>query len=180
MERLAESVIVPAGPGDAAALAEVHVKAWRETYVGLLPALYLERMSAPVHARRWRRQLANARADDVVLAAEGPVGLTAYCAGALVGGEIARRESEVFTLYLLKAAQGGGLGRRLFETAAKVLQAKGARSLKLWVLNGNERARGFYDHLGGVAVDERPVSGWGGGLLETAYRWSDIGALTRA
>ena len=178
MERLAETVIIPAGPGDAAALAEVHVNSWRETYQGLLPAPYLERMSAPVHARRWRRQLANARAGEVVLAAEGPGGLTAYCAGALIGQTPG--EAEIFTLYLLKAAQGGGLGRRLFETAARVLEAQGARALKLWVLNGNLRARGFYDHLGGVAIDERVVSGWGGDLRETAYRWSAIGALTRA
>jgi GNAT superfamily N-acetyltransferase len=180
MERLAETVIVPAGPGDAAALAEVHVRAWRETYPGLLPAPYLERMSAPVHARRWRRQLSTARAGEVVLAAEGAAGLTAYCAGALVGREASTGESEIFTLYLVKAAQGGGLGRRLFETAARVLQAQGAASLKVWVLNGNDRARGFYDHLGGVPIDERAVSGWGGGLKETAYRWSDIGVLTRA
>ena len=37
--------IVPAGPGDAAELALVHVQAWRETYPGVLPAAYLARMS---------------------------------------------------------------------------------------------------------------------------------------
>jgi GNAT superfamily N-acetyltransferase len=180
MERLADTVIVPAGPGDAAALAEVHVRSWRETYPGLLPAPYLDRMSAPVHARRWRRQLANARSGEVVLAAEGPTGLTAYCAGALITAGPAPGEAEIFTLYVLKSAQGGGLGRRLFETAARVLEAQGARALKVWVLNGNGRARGFYDHLGGIAIDERAVSGWGGGLRETAYRWSRIETLTRA
>lgn len=175
MERLAESIIIPAGPGDAVALAEVHVRSWRETYAGLLPPQYLERMSVPVHATRWRRQLTRTRPGEVVLAAEGPAGLTAYCAGA----RLAEDEAEVFTLYVLKSAQGSGLGRRLFATAARVLRAEGARSLRLWVLNGNERARGFYAHLGGVVTAERPVSGWGGGLRETAYRWSDIGALAQ-
>ena len=176
MERLAESVIVPAGPGDAGALAEVHVRSWRETYPGLLPAQYLERMSVPVHATRWRRQLTRARPGEVVMAVEGPGGLTAYCAGAvdMAGGG----ESEIFTLYLLKSAQGCGLGRRLFETAARVLEAQGATSLRVWVLNGNERARGFYAHLGGAPAGERQVTGWGGALKETAFRWSDIRALT--
>jgi GNAT superfamily N-acetyltransferase len=177
MERLAESVIIPAGPGDAVGLAEVHVRSWRETYSGLLPDQQLERMSAPVHARRWRRQLARVRAGEVVLVGEGPGGLTAYCAGALTSA--GQGECEIFTLYLLKAAQGAGLGRRLFQTTARVLQAQGGRALKLWVLNGNTRARAFYAHMGGVPVEERPVSGWGGGLMETAYRWSDIRALTR-
>ena len=175
MERLAESIIVPAGPGDAAGLAEVHVSAWRETYGGLLPAVYLERMSTAVHAARWRRQLMRARPGDVTLVAEGRRGLTAYCAGAVRGGG----EAEIFTLYLLKSVQGYGLGRRLFATAARVLEAEGALALTVWVLNGNVRARGFYAHLGGTPVAERPVSGWGAGLGETAYRWRQIGSLAR-
>jgi ribosomal protein S18 acetylase RimI-like enzyme len=176
MERLAEFVIVPAGPGDAAALAEVHVKAWRETYRGLLPDLYLERMSVAQHAQRWRRQLTRARTGEVVLAAEGPRGVIGYCAGAVVGGA----EAEIFTLYLIKAAQGGGLGRRMLEMTALALAAQGARSLRLWVLNGNDRAMGFYEHLGGVAVSERPSPGWSGAMRETAFRWSDIRALAAA
>jgi GNAT superfamily N-acetyltransferase len=174
MERLAESIIIPAGPGDAAGLAKVHVDAWRETYPGLLPAPYLARMSVGAHATRWRRQLVRARKGEVVLVAEGPDGLTAYCAGAATGAV----EAEIFTLYLLKSVQGSGLGRRLFATAARVLEAEGALALTVWVLNGNAPARGFYAHLGGTPVAERPVSGWGGGLMETAYSWSRIGALT--
>ncbi|HEY1414248.1 MAG TPA: GNAT family N-acetyltransferase [Caulobacteraceae bacterium] len=176
MERLAEFVIVPAGPGDAAALADVHVRAWRETYRGLLPELYLERMSAAQHALRWRRQLTRARPGDVVLAAESPRGVVGYCAGAIVGGT----EAEVFTLYLLRAAQGCGLGRRLLEMTSRALAAQGARSLRLWVLSGNEKAMGFYAHLGGVPVNERPSPGWSGALRETAFRWSDIRALAAA
>lgn len=178
MERLAETNIIPAGPGDAAALAEVHVRAWRETYAGLLPAQYLARMNTAVHATRWRRQLSRARAGDVVLAAEGPEGLVAYCAGALLTNS-AIREAEIFTLYVLRSAQGLGLGKRLLGAAARVLEAETARSLRLWVLSGNVRAREFYAHLGGVQVAERPVSGWGGGLSEVAFRWRDIRALNR-
>ena len=176
MERLAEWIIIPAGPGDAAALAEVHVRSWRETYPGLLPTQYLDRMSIPVHATRWRRQLTRARPGEVILAAEGSGGLMAYCAGAVMG----ENDAEIFTLYLLKSVQGSGLGRRLFVTVARVLAAEGARALRVWVLNGNERAKGFYAHLGGAPVAERPVAGWGGGLRETAYRWRDIGTLASA
>ena len=176
MERLAEFVIVPAGPGDAAALAEVHVRAWRETYRGLLPELYLQRMSAAQHAQRWRRQLTRARPGEVVLAAEGPRGVMGYCAGAIVGGT----EAEIFTLYLLRASQGCGLGRRLMEMTARALTAQGAKSLRLWVLNGNDKAMGFYAHLGGVPVSDRPSPGWSGALRETAVRWSDIRALAAA
>ncbi|MDQ2859685.1 MAG: GNAT family N-acetyltransferase [Pseudomonadota bacterium] len=174
MERLIDCVILPAGPGDADDLARVHIRAWRETYAGLLPAGYLAAMNPKVHARRWRLQLTRARAGEVVLSAEGRGGLVGYCAGAVAG-----EEAEIFTLYLLRAAQHVGLGRRLFAATARVLAAGGAVSLNLWVLNGNRVARAFYARNGGRAGAERPVRGWGGEFLETAYRWDDIGSLSQ-
>ncbi len=175
MERLADTLIVPAGPGDAGGLARVHVRAWRETYTGLLPDGYLERMHPALYARRWRQQLTRARPGELVLVAEGPDGLIGYCAG-LLDADAAPR-AEIHTLYLLREAQGFGLGRRLMQTAARAFQGQGAESLTLWVLAGNTRAQAFYAHLGGVMAGERPVQGWGGGLTERRYDWTPIGDL---
>ena len=177
MERLADTFIVPAGPGDAGGLARVHVRSWRETYAGLLPDGYLERMHPALYARRWRQQLTRARPGEMVLVAEGPDGLIGYCAG-LFDADAAPR-AEIHTLYLLREAQGFGLGRRLVQTAARAFQGQGAEVLTLWVLAGNTRAQGFYAHLGGVPAGERPVQGWGGGLTELRYDWNDIGALAK-
>jgi ribosomal protein S18 acetylase RimI-like enzyme len=175
MERVDDILIVAPGPGDAGALARVHVAAWREAYTGLLPSLYLERMSVPWHARRWRAQLMSATSPEIVLAAEGPEGLVGYCSGR---AQEEAGAAEVSTLYVISAAQKLGLGRRLLAAAARVLASRGSRSVSLWVLNGNDGARGFYEHLGGVAVAERAVRGWGGGFRETAMHWPDISRLT--
>jgi ribosomal protein S18 acetylase RimI-like enzyme len=175
MERLDEIFIIVPGPADAAALANVHIASWRETYAGLLPAADLARMSAPVHARRFRRQLASGQSDEVCLAAEGRNGLVGYCAGhRRAGWPLA----EVSTLYVLRSAQNVGLGRKLLSSTARTLQAGGARGLRLWVLSSNDRAKGFYRRLGGEQGAERAVTGWGGGLRETAFLWSDIRRLT--
>ncbi len=173
MQRLAGAMIVPAGPGDADGLAALHVATWRETYVGLLPAGHLGALDVRRHARRWRGQLAASVRPAPVLVAEQRGGLVGYCAGGL-GRD---GDAEVFTLYVLKSAQGGGLGAELLSAMARVLRADGARSLHLWVLSGNARARAFYRHLGGAPDRSRPVSGWGGGLMETRYVWPSIGAL---
>ena len=182
MQRLDAYQIVPAGPGDAQALGEVHVLSWRETYPGLLPAAYLARMDPRLHARRWRGQLMAARPGEVVLAAEGRDGVVGYCAG--MAGDKTQgaedRSAEVHTLYVVRAAQNRGVGRGLLGAAARTFQAIGATSLHLWVLRDNAPARAFYAHLGGLAVAERPVRGWGGGLTEVAYRWTDITALAGA
>jgi ribosomal protein S18 acetylase RimI-like enzyme len=170
-------VIFPAGPSDAEELARVHVTSWRETYRGLLADAFLARMSEPGFARRFRRQL-NQPGDSVTLAAADRYGLVGY-----VQGGASRRavsgEAEIATLYVLRAAQGQGLGARLMTETARALAAQGATSLMISVLRDNIRARGFYEHLGGEPEAARQEPGPGGRLLyEVAYHWRDISALT--
>lgn len=168
-------VIFPAGPDDAADLARVHVTAWRETYRGLLPDAYLDRMSLDEHARRFARALISG--EELVLAAADRWGLVGYAAGG-PSRSWRENEAEVTRLYVLRSAQGKGLGRRLLSGAAKVLAANGARSLVISVLRDNLRARGFYEHLGGEPEPVRMERGPGGVVYEVSYRWSDIGRLS--
>lgn len=167
--------VVPAGPGDAVDLARVHVEAWRETYPGLLPQAYLERMSMAAHARRWRARLLHS--GEVTLAAETADGLVGYCSGdwSRWGGRAG--EAEISTLYVLRRAQRSGLGRRLLTSTARALAARGATSLIIWVLRDNAGARRFYERLGGVCEGERPEAIAGETISAVAYRWTDIGAL---
>jgi ribosomal protein S18 acetylase RimI-like enzyme len=164
--------ISPAGPGDALDLARVHVTAWRETYPGILPKAYLDALSVQRHARLWRRRLMGS--DEVTLAAEGVDGLVGYCSGGVWRG----REdglSEISTLYVLREAQGAGLGRRLLTDTARVLAARGAVSMVIWVLRDNTHARGFYEHLGGKLDAARGETVAGRVVPSVAYRWERPG-----
>ena len=175
--RLLSFVVFPAGPSDAEDLARVHVTSWRETYRGLLPDAYLARMSEVAHARRFARALATPGPDEVILAAADRSGMIGYAAGG-PSRTGTPGEAEIATLYLLRAAQGQGLGRRLMVDAARALAARGATSLLISVLRDNLKARGFYEHLGGEAQAARREPGPGGQLLyEVAYRWRDIRRL---
>ncbi|MDP3175969.1 MAG: GNAT family N-acetyltransferase [Phenylobacterium sp.] len=169
-------VIFPAGPSDAEDLAAVHVRAWRETYPGMLPEAYLSRLSVPVHARRWRFALKQAEPTELTLAAADRSGLVGY-AGVGSSRRAIDGEAEIHTLYLLRAAQGFGLGRRLVADAARLMAARGFGSMRISTLSDNRRARSFYEHLGGAVQAERPEAGPGGVMFETAYLWPRIGAL---
>jgi ribosomal protein S18 acetylase RimI-like enzyme len=168
--------ILPAGPADAEALARVHVTSWRETYEGLLSDAFLARMSEAGYARRFRRHLTDPGPNDVVLAALNAYGVFGYAAGgpSRAGAE---GEAEINTLYVLRAAQGRGVGKRLLLGAVRALAAQGARSLVVSTLSENARARTFYERVGGVADEPRQEPGPGGMLWEVAYRWSDLGKL---
>jgi ribosomal protein S18 acetylase RimI-like enzyme len=177
VESLLDYAILPAGPADAEALGRVHVRTWRETYPGLLPGRYLERMSPKLHARRFHHDLMRTTPGRATLIAEGAEGAVGYAHGVLLSGEGRAADAEVETLYVLREAQRCGVGRALLTACARVLKAEGAASLMLFVLTGNQPARRFYERLGGEAFAEVASRGWGQDLTETAYRWKDIGTL---
>src|SRR4051794_24014244 len=134
-------------------------------------------MSEAGLARRFGRELASAEA-GVTLAAADRHGLVGYSQGGPSRRGIAG-EAEIATLYVLRQAQGHGLGAELTREMARALAAQGATSLMISVLRDNIRARGFYEHLGGTAESARQERGPGGALLyEVAYRWADIRTLT--
>lgn len=60
---------------------------------------------------------------------------------------------------LLPAAQGGGNGRRLLEHLLDELRARGVGGVHLGVDAENERAIGFYRHLGFTPLDVSGASG---------------------
>jgi len=166
-------LILPAGPADAEALAQVHVAAWRETYRGLLPDAFLARMSEVGHARRFRHEMERPGQHDVVLAALNPEGVFGYVAGGPSRAGV-EGEAEIATLYILKHGQGRGVGRRLLGDCVRALAAHGARSLVISVLASNEKTCGFYERLGGHPDPPRQEHGPGGLVWEVAYRWGDI------
>ena len=170
-------VIFPAGPEDALALAQVHVTSWRETYRGLLPDSFLDRMSVPVNTRRFSKSLVTPAEHEITLAAADRDDIVGYAAGGPSRTRLAG-EAEVTTLYVLRRRQGYGLGRRLLTAAARVFADQGAKSLMISVLRDNIPARGFYEHMGGQAEAPRKEPGPGGLLYEVSYRWADIRALT--
>ena len=169
-------VILPAGPTDAEDLARIHVTAWRETYRGLLPDALLARMSEVGHARRFRRELTNPHPGAVTLLAASRQGAFGYVVGGPSRSGV-EGEGEIALLYLLRAGQGRGAGKRLLQAAARALAAQGATSLAINVLRENLHARAFYEHLGGVADAARQEPGPGGQVWEVTYRWPEIGEV---
>lgn len=166
-------LVLPAGPADAEALAHVHVTAWRETYRGLLPDAFLARMSEVRTARRFRHELTRPGPHDVVLAALNPYGPIGYVAAGPSRHGV-EGEAEIATLYVLRHAQGRGVGRRLMSDAVRALAAHGATSLVISVLADNAPARGFYERMGGRADPPVQRPGPGGLVAEIDYRWPEL------
>ncbi len=120
-------------PEDAEATGYVHYTSWLESYSGLVDSDFLSRTS-PERSREmtlccWDRTLV-AQLDGEI------VGFCCY-------GMNQSGRPEIFGLYLLKKAQGLGIGRNLLDAAVQKLPPEGP--VYLWVLEGNSHAIGFYE-----------------------------------
>jgi GNAT superfamily N-acetyltransferase len=172
-------LVRPATPADAPGIAHVHVTSWRETYTGLMPEDFLARMTDLAARERreafWTRHLGDETA-EVVLVAEQAGEVVAFASGG-PARDHPGVDAELFTLYALKSAQGQGVGRALVSAVARELQARGFRSLALWVLASNP-TRAYYAHLGGREDGEKrgPLPG-GGELREVRMVWDDLTRL---
>ncbi len=179
----------PARPGDAAAIAKVHVETWRATYAGIVPDAYLVSMTESKQALQWNNMIRRAVAPEAVLAAES----ADVPGGRIVGfgscgrtrdrvrgrGATGSGSGEIFTLYVTPDWQGRGIGRLLLEGLLVRLHGSGLSEAVLWVLSDNP-ARFFYEGLGGRRVAERKERFAGVELDEAAYVWCDLGAWLAA
>ena len=177
----AGTLIRRAVPEDAVGIARVHVGSWRETYRGILPDALLDGLSEEARVRLWDGLLARGEGDEfVAVSGDGILGFASGGPQRDAGLRGAGFEGEVLAIYLLRAAQGRGIGRALMGAVADAVAARGMRGLALWVLEANAPARGFYERMGGVAVGEKVERRGEAALREVAYGWPDgRGALTK-
>jgi ribosomal protein S18 acetylase RimI-like enzyme len=182
--KMDDGAIRRAGAGDAPAIAAVHVAAWRESYAGLLPARLLRSLSVEEATAKWRQNLADRSPAPTVLVAlradRTVAGFGACGPQRTATLQAAGLEGVIEAIYLLQADQGRGLGRRLMIEMARALAADGLGSAGLWVLRDNQRARGFYEALGGELVGERVEMRGKVPFQEVAYGWPDLRVLLRA
>ena len=160
----------------AAALAMVHVESWKTTYRGLMPDDFLDSLDQGRYAERWQRSLR----DDTtrVYVAEDQQEVVAY---ASCGPERAGEngfEGELYAIYVLEKAQRQGHGRALVRAATGGLRELGFSDMIVWVLRDNERARAFYERLGGIYVRTQPITIGSVVLEEVAYGWRSLDDVT--
>jgi ribosomal protein S18 acetylase RimI-like enzyme len=176
-------LIRPAAPADAEILAHLHVQGWRDSYAGLVDQSYLDSLSESDRAEKWREWLRDSHGPVLLAfdAEKNPAGFVNF--GKLrtpLPGQSAIRPlytGEIYAIYILAAYWRRGLGRALMRQAAEGLAAMKHKSLCLWVLDGNERAIGFYKALGGQRCGKKQIEIGGRMRTELCFGWRDTASL---
>lgn len=160
-------VVRKAHAADAAALTAVHRDSWRAAYLGIIPAMSLERAVKRRNEAWWRRAI---KSEDhlLVLDVAGTVAGYASCGAAR---SATRHTGEIYELYVTPIYQGLGLGEYLFEACRGTLDGMGLRHLVVWALTDNEQAANFYRRCGGQPL-ARARERFGEAALEkVAFVW---------
>jgi GNAT superfamily N-acetyltransferase len=174
-------MIRPACASDAPALGAMHAAAWAEAYPplvasGRLPdALFAEMTDSGRRAAAWSRILAAPALPGGVLLAEAAGEVVGFASVAPVRDRALSTGGELTGLYLLRRAQGRGIGTGLLAAAFAVLRAAGHRDAGAWAVAGNGPAERFYAARGALPGPRRMERRGPHAIEETGWVWGDLG-----
>jgi GNAT superfamily N-acetyltransferase len=162
---------------DVANIAGLHALSWQLHYRGILRDEFLDSQVQQNRLELWQSRFQQPEETQYVVVAEDGNKLCGFAClfaradpvwGALVDN-----------LHVLAPQKGQGIGSGLMQRAAAWAYTNYRHTgLYLWVYTGNTRARGFYEKIGGVNVEEVLEECPGGGkALICRYVWKDITKL---
>jgi ribosomal protein S18 acetylase RimI-like enzyme len=125
---------------DAEAIGRVHYATHLETYTGKFPEGVIESNPPERRARMWTRIISDGVGEAWVAEREDEI--VGFAGAGLSRDDNSPRELELWSIYLLAAHHGSGLGQGLLDAAL------GDRPASLWVLADNPRAIAFYRRNG--------------------------------
>lgn len=162
-----------AGADDAQAIVRLQVAAWRAAYTGLMPQDFLDGMDEPRRLQSWRRALSTI-GPQVITVAEDAFGIiVGFCVcGPSRDADADGSTGEIIALNVLPEAWRRGIGRTLCNDVIALAPVHRWRTLTLWTLRENARARSAYRRLGFAPDGARKVDTMltGAPLVQLRYR----------
>ncbi|MFC4061265.1 GNAT family N-acetyltransferase [Planomonospora corallina] len=156
------------GPDDVEAVLHVKNASWRSAYRGLVPQDVLDGLAVTSRAVQAWRELIGSGERHLVVGEDGGriTGFSVYgpAEDAGIGG------GEVYAIYVLAEHWSTGLGLALMTRSVDHLRELGHDRAGLWVLEGNTRARRFYERFGFAPTGRvEDVPGLPAGIPELHY-----------
>jgi GNAT superfamily N-acetyltransferase len=162
-------VLRDAGVADSVTLAHLHLRTALHAYANIFPPEAPE----PTHealVADGKDRLRPGDGRQTCFVAEHH----ATAVGVIVAGPDPRAPStgHLSRLYVDPSCWGCGIGSMLYERAVEHLRSQGFFMATLWVLEGNVRARGWYERRGWTATDDRVVTFAPAGIEDVGYRFA--------
>ena len=157
---------------DAFAVAQVHVQSWRESFAGIVPQSYLDKMSVENRAKAFE----NGFAVDfykMFVAETQENGIIGFSDFGKTQDNHCWYEAELYAIYLLRDFQGKGIGSKLFDLGVSYLVAQNMNSLSLTALEISP-FKAFYEKMGGHLVERKTTNIEGESYVTVVYGWDSL------
>jgi ribosomal protein S18 acetylase RimI-like enzyme len=145
-------VIRPAGFEDAEAIAQIHVKAWQESYKDIISSTYLNALSYRKRLNLRRKILAHHKTESLHLVALVDGEVAGFCDAGPSFGESTETPGELYAIYVLDKYKGKGVGTELMKEVEKFFIERVYSSYFVWILEDNKPACNFYEKRGGTVT----------------------------
>ena len=134
-------------PEDVQGVAAVHVRTWQSAYRGLIGQEFLDSLRPEQWIGKYNFGHPGPRTPATVVAVDG-----SDIVGFATTGRCRDRDlpdhGELYAIYVDPARWEGGVGSLLLTASRDQLHRHGLVEAALWVVDGNARARRFYERHG--------------------------------
>jgi L-amino acid N-acyltransferase YncA len=171
----------PARVEDAAAIARVHIRSWREAFSPMLTAeqIAAKDLDEASQTSIWTKRLNDEEGKSRFTFVAEEASILAYITGCESREAFEGYDAELHQIYILQEAQRKGLGRELVTLQARTFVEQGYHSMLVWVMTQNPAVAFYRDALGGQFLEERPILEVNGSLKEAAFGWPSLEVLAR-
>ena len=147
-------------PDDAPAIADIHVRGWKQAYQGIIPDEVLAPLSVAQRQRFWEGEIAEPPHGHATFVAERDGAVIAFASAGPSRDPDAEGAGELYAIYAAPEAWGAGSGRALDPEVRAHLKDRDHHEATLWVLTQNDRARRFYERTGWFADGGTKSENW--------------------
>ena len=156
---------------DVLQIAEIYVTSLKHSFNGIFSEGYLSKLTPESKYQQWKRNIENP--NNLVLVLENDQEIIGVIVGASVNKH---RETNnignLLAVYIKSEYKGMGYGRKLVEALFNEFKKQDIKKCVATVFKSN-KDKGFYEHVGGVLVEERPVDE-AHVISVFIYRWDSI------
>lgn len=161
---------------DAAAIARVQVDSWRGAYKDIMPPGILDTLDVDAKTDLWKRLLGDADHFCFVATIDGNIAGFIAISASPDDDHDPLLVADIGALYVDSEHWRQGIGSKLIFHGLDRLRERGFSKATLWVLEGNEMGRSFYEKHGFASDSSRKVHPRSGLVeLRYAYELSEIG-----
>jgi len=149
-------------------VATMHMNAWREAYRGVFPNYVLDKLKPNDFSEKWYSWLKDPLRVNWIVQSKGK--FSGFISFGNTENENIVTNWEIFAIYIDPNYWRQGIGKNLMTSCMDFLKDNEISQVRLWVVQQNIGAQGFYENLGFIKTHKiRKQERFGISFYQTSF-----------